>query len=200
MFRSLDHAMRFAYQSEPRVVGASSLVGMMATDKREGAPSREEELDAPPPRAINFDLEPVPIGLNAAAQQGLIKSFVARRPAPARLHILAKWANGVERREAMRALRDHLSPFLEETFRPRYIIYVYVGTYYGQRQIDVRDLAGRALYLVPKVEGQNHANWVRAAERRCRELGFHVGGLLKDLGGRSEDDATVELKNLGVIA
>lgn len=200
LFRSLDSALRFTYQTAPRVIGISAIAGLMAADKREGAMTREEELDAPPPRAINFDLDPVPIGIDAAAQQGLIKGFVARRSSPGRLHLLAKYAKGDERRQAQRELRDYLLTHLEDDFRPHYVVYACVSLYYGRRNVRIKDLAARVVHLIPNKEGQLPANRLRECERKCRTLSILVSGLLKDVGARAEDVATQELRVRGVIA
>ena len=173
---------------------------LAGADDRESAPTADEEKEPAPPRVVDFDLDPKPIGVDAAGQQGLLKSFVYRQPIPERLHLLAKYARGDERRQAQRQLRDYLLPLVNNIVRPRYVIYECISIYYGKRTVTLKDLSCKVLYLVPVREGQDDAKRMREAWRMVRDMSRDVESLLKDIATRTEEMAHSELKARGVIA
>jgi len=200
LFRSLDQALRWAWRHEPAMVKAPAIMQLAGMDERESAPTEEEEKQEPPPRVLNFDLSPKPFGIDAAGQQGLLKSFVNRQPIPERLHLIAKYATKDERREAQRMLRDYLLPLLSVIIRPRFCVYTCIGIYYGRRDVTLKDLSIKVLYLVPVREGEDDAKRNREAWRMVRDLSRDVESLLKDIATRTEELAHSELRARGVIA
>lgn len=193
LFRSLEQCLRWAWRHEPRMVAPPVIHRMVGNDDREQIADEEA-----PPRVSNFDLDPKPVGVDAAGQQGLLKSFVYRQPDPERLHLIAKYAHGEERRAAQRALRDYLIPLVNNVIRPRYVIFSLVAHYYGRNDVSYKDLSSKVLYLVP--ENKPDKQRKREARRMVSDLGFDVNSILKDIATRSEELAYSELKAKGVIA
>ena len=199
LFRSLDQALRWAWRHEPRMVRPPAIMQLAGRDDRDSAPLEEEIDKAPPPRVIDFDLDPKPSGIDAAGQQGLLKSFVYRQPDPERLHLISKYAFGDERKQAQRALRDYLIPLVNNIIRPRYVIFACVSHFYGSR-ITLKDMAVRVVTIVPVKEGEDDAARMREAWRMVRDLSHDVDNLLRDVATRTEDMALSELKARGVIS
>ena len=200
LFRSLDQCLRWAWRHEPRMVKQAAIMQLAGKDDREGAQTEAEEKEPAPPRVLNFDLSPKPFGIDGAAQQGLLKSFVNRQPIPERLHLIAKYATRDERRDAQRMLRDYLLPLLNVIVRPRFVVYECIGIYYGRRNVTLKDLSCKVLYLVPVREGEGDAKRNREAWRMVRDLSRDIESLLKDLATRTEELAHSELRARGVIA
>ena len=198
LFRSLDQCLRYAWRNQPRMVKPPAIMQLAGVDEREGAPAPGEEKEPAPPRILNFDLDRKPTGLDAAGQMGLLQSFVRRQPAPERYHLSAKYAGGEERKDAQRALRDYLLPLINQVLRPRHLVYVLVGRYYGRRDVVFKDWAVKLLYLVPQQE--NPVERMQEAWRMVRDLAADIDGLLADLAARTEDLAVAELRERGVIA
>ena len=198
LFRSLDQALRWAWRYSPRMTKPPAIMQLAGADQRESAPTEDEEKEPAPPRVIDFDLEPKPTGIDAAGQQGLLKSFVYRQPDPERLHLISKYAHGSERRDAQRALRDYLLPLINSAIRPRQLVFECVRIYYGKRDVTFKDMAVRFVHLVPEKE-QEPEQRMREAWRMVRALAHDVEGLLRDLATRSEEFAYSTLKARGVI-
>ena len=175
-----------------------AIMQLAGQDDREGAPTEDEKKEPAPPRVVDFDLDAKPHGIDAAAQIGLLKSFCYRQPSPERLHLLAKYAVGEERRAAQRALRDYLMPLINNIIRPRFVVYSCVSRYYG-RSVSFKDLALKVEYLVPTTFTNEKARR-QEAWRMVRDLSRDVESLLKDLATRTEELAHGELKARGVVA
>jgi hypothetical protein len=196
LFVSLDAALKWAYNSEPSLVGTAGIFRMMGYDNRDS--SKDVEVETTPLPTVNPDLDRLPTGLDAVVQIGMIKSFVMRQPDPARLHLLSKYAHDNERIAARRALRDYLMPFLGSTIRPRYVIYHCVCRYYG-KPIAFNDLASGIVYLVPKHKRETAKKRMGKAWRMVRSMSMDVDSLLKDIATRTEELAHFELKEMGLI-
>jgi len=196
LFRSLDQCLRWAWRHEPRMVKQAAIMQLAGKDDREGAQTEAEEKEPAPPRVLNFDLDPKPFGIDGAAQQGLLKSFVNRQPIPERLHLIAKYATRDERRDAQRALRDYLLPLVNASIKPRHMIYMLVSRFYG-RPVAFKELAIKIEYLMRGTEPEER---MREAWRFVRATSHDVDDLLKSLATRCEETAYSELRQRGVIA
>ena len=193
LFRTVDAALKWAFQPRyARAVQSSHVLLPFMKRDRLG----DDRVTDAPIRAVDPGLERAPIGLDAAAQAGMLQSFVIRQPDPRRLHLLSKYAHGELRNAARRALRDFLIPLMRQTIRPRFVVYECVGRYYGKR-IVFKDLSIKVLYLVP--EGGDEAKRMRSAWRMVREIAREVDSWLKQISTQTEQAAHEELQNMGVI-
>ena len=222
LFRDLGHALTWAYrwQSAPgptqlaavhkafqatvtpecphgNYQAAADALGVERHEVRQIlAPIQDQ--NAEPVRSRDPDLDPVPYGIDASAQCGFLKSFVARQPTPERWHLLAKFARGDERRQAQRMLRDYLIPLVNNILRPRNILFQSVGHFYG-KGFEAKMLARKILYLVAEQEGEKPESRMWRAVRMVRALDEDVSILLQDIGAKTEIIATDELRARGVI-
>jgi hypothetical protein len=193
LFRSVDAAFKWAFQPRyARAVQSSHILLPYMKKDRLG----EDRVTDAPIHAVDPGLERTPIGLDAAAQAGMLCSFVLRQPDPRRLHLLSKYAHGELRQQARRALRDFLIPLMRQTIRPRFAIYECVSRHYGKR-IVFKDLASKVLYLVP--EGGTEAKRLQRAVRMVRELARDTDSWLKQISTQTEQAAHEQLKQSGVI-
>ncbi len=187
--------MKWAFRSTPSMIKPTVLARMAGADNRES--SADEEAVVRP--TVNPDIDPRPIGLDAAAQKGMLLGYVGRLTTPERWHLIAKYALGDERKGAQIELRDYLTPLINDILRHRRTMFECVARFYGKPVKDT-ELADRILYLVPPVENEKTVNRKQRAKRIVTNLSLEIEDHLKSLATRAEERSFLELRARGVIA
>jgi len=195
LFDGLDSCMKWTFRHQVSAFRPTILARMAGADNRESV----ADGDAVVLPTVNPDIDPRPVGLDAAAQKGMLLGYVGRLPTPERWHLVAKFALGDVRRGAQIELRDYLVPLMNDILRHRRTILECVARFYG-KPVKLKDLADKILFLIPPVEGEKESNRKARAMRSVTSLSLDIEDHLKSLASRTEELAYSELKMRGVIA
>ena len=174
-----------------KTTGVFKLAGRARDELWQDEETKERAKSAPI-RTRDPDIDRRPTGIDAVTQQAMIISFVRRLPIPDHLYVVSKYARGDEQIAARRAVRDLLTPTLDQSIRPRYVIYQLICRYFG-RAVVLDELAKHQEYLyLAKRSAQD-------SMRAVRRLASEVESRLRDMAASADGKCYERFQRGGLI-
>lgn len=182
LFSSVEGALMWAWyysRHESSAIAGPSFGRFIKRDER-------EQIDEAPhlASASYFRTDRKPAGLDAAAQAGLIISYIEGMPGMERAHLKARMLRARDRSQAIRELVHFVGNMLADTHPNSGLLYELISKHYGRRGITMSALAKKYKLDRRKV----------TAIRRQIEI------TLDAISYRAETSAYERLQTMGVVA
>lgn len=136
LFSSVEECLRWAHYGHN--LGDSETIQLSSVNRFVSRDSREQIADDSPAPKRRDDIDIRPRSYDAAAQAGLIQSYITRLTPEESAHLRARYLLGPDRRQAQQFLRDWTLLMIDCGEVPKPLIYELVAKFYGKKSEELR--------------------------------------------------------------